>query len=72
MGMGYYTSEKLVYDKKTGALLTTRTWNYKPPGIKDIPLDMRIQFRRNAPNPVGVLRSKGTNYIFIILIIYII
>jgi len=27
--------------------------------VKDIPEDFRISFRRNAPNPVGVLRSKG-------------
>lgn len=60
MGLGYWTSEKLVYDEKTGALLTNRSWNYKPPGAKDIPIDFRISFRRNSPNPVGVLRSKAT------------
>ncbi|XP_014482532.1 PREDICTED: xanthine dehydrogenase/oxidase-like isoform X2 [Dinoponera quadriceps] len=60
MGMGYWTSEDLVYDLKTGALVNTRTWNYKPPGAKDIPVDFRVSFRRNAPNPVGVLRSKAT------------
>lgn len=59
MGLGYWTSEHLMYDPKTGQLLTHRTWTYKPPGIKDIPIDFRIQFRRNAPNPAGVLRSKG-------------
>lgn len=59
MGLGYWTSEKLVYDEKTGELLTNRSWNYKPPGVKDIPVDFRVAFRRNAPNPSGVLRSKG-------------
>lgn len=59
MGLGYWTSEKLVYDEKTGELLTNRSWNYKPPGVKDIPVDFRVSFRRNAPNPSGVLRSKG-------------
>lgn len=34
---------------------------YKPPMAKDIPIDFRIQLLKNAPNPVGVLRSKG-NY----------
>ncbi|KAJ2951443.1 hypothetical protein O0L34_g13596 [Tuta absoluta] len=60
MGLGYWTSENLVYDQQTGKLLTDRTWNYKPPGIKDIPADMRIYFRRNALNPLGVLQSKAT------------
>lgn len=59
MGLGYWTSEKLVYDHTTGKLLTDRTWTYKPPGIKDIPADMRIYFRRNARNEFGVLQSKG-------------
>ncbi|XP_050344182.1 uncharacterized protein LOC126769434 [Nymphalis io] len=60
MGIGYWTSENLVYDQATGELLTNRTWNYKPPGIKDIPADMRIYFRRNAGNEFGVLQSKAT------------
>ncbi|XP_028031935.1 indole-3-acetaldehyde oxidase-like isoform X1 [Bombyx mandarina] len=60
MGLGYWTSEKLMYDSVTGKLLTDRTWNYKPPGIKDIPADMRIYFRRNAINEFGVLQSKAT------------
>ncbi|XP_036145981.1 xanthine dehydrogenase/oxidase [Monomorium pharaonis] len=60
MGIGYWTSEDLVYNPKTGILTNDRTWNYKPPGAKDIPEDFRVSFCRNAPNPVGVLRSKTT------------
>nr|XP_050853429.1 uncharacterized protein LOC127065310 isoform X1 [Vespula vulgaris] len=60
MGMGYWTSEDLIYDPKTGALTNYRTWNYKPPGAKDIPVDFRVSFRRNTPNRSGVLRSKAT------------
>ncbi|CAL1679573.1 unnamed protein product [Lasius platythorax] len=60
MGMGYWTSEELVYDPKTGALTNYRTWNYKPPGAKDIPVDFRVSFLRNASNELGVLRSKAT------------
>lgn len=26
MGLGYFTSEELIYDKGTGKLLTDRTW----------------------------------------------
>lgn len=61
MGLGYFTSEQLKYDKKSGQLLTYNTWHYKPPTTKDIPADFRVQILKNASNPVGVLRSKGTN-----------
>ncbi|XP_076639451.1 xanthine dehydrogenase/oxidase isoform X2 [Colletes latitarsis] len=60
MGLGFWTSEDLMYDPKSGQLTNYRTWNYKPPGAKDIPTDFRIYFRRNAPNPMSVLRSKAT------------
>nr|UZT55360.1 aldehyde oxidase 1 [Spodoptera frugiperda] len=60
MALGYWTSEKVVYDETTGKLLTDRTWTYKIPGIKDIPGDMRIYFRRNGNNEFGVLQSKAT------------
>ncbi|KOC64413.1 Aldehyde oxidase 2 [Habropoda laboriosa] len=60
MGLGYWTSEDLIYDSKTGQLTNTRTWNYKPPGAKDIPVDFRVYFCRNGSNPFSVLRSKAT------------
>lgn len=60
MGVGYFLTEHLVYDKRTGELLNNRTWNYKPPGAKDIPTDFRIKLLQNSSNPIGVLRSKAT------------
>ncbi|KAJ8686880.1 hypothetical protein QAD02_022674 [Eretmocerus hayati] len=60
MGMGMWTMENLIYDSETGALENYRTWNYKVPGAKDIPMDFRVSFRRNSSNPLGVLRSKST------------
>ena len=32
---------------------------YKPPCSKDIPIDFRVSLLKNAPNPLGILRSKG-------------
>ncbi|XP_050685719.1 uncharacterized protein LOC126980172 isoform X2 [Leptidea sinapis] len=59
MGLGLWTSERLVY-APSGRLLTDRTWTYKPPGANDIPEDFRVVFRRNSYNNKGVLRSKAT------------
>lgn len=60
MGMGYWLSEKLVYDRTTSELLTDRSWTYKPPGAMDIPIDFRIHFLRKSPIPTaGVLGAKG-------------
>lgn len=58
-GIGYYTSEKMVYDLKTGKLLTNRSLNYHVPLAMDIPADFRISLRYNSKNPKGVLGSKG-------------
>jgi xanthine dehydrogenase/oxidase len=63
MGLGYWLTESIIYDQVTGELLTNRTWNYKPPGAKDIPIDFRINFLKNSSNPFGVLRSKGIKYL---------
>ncbi|KAG8310054.1 hypothetical protein J6590_071591 [Homalodisca vitripennis] len=60
MGLALFTIEDLIYDDQTGRLLTNHTWNYKVPGAKDIPIDFRVEMRKNAPNPVGVLKSKAT------------
>ena len=69
MGLGYWLSESLIYDRTTGELLTNRTWNYKPPGAKDIPIDFRINFLSKSSNPFGVLRSKGNHHLFDVQII---
>ncbi|CAG9861069.1 unnamed protein product [Phyllotreta striolata] len=58
MGIGYYMTEEIIFDN-VGQLLTNRTWTYKPPGAKDIPINFRVKFAENSQNPVGVLRSKA-------------
>ncbi|KAJ8687934.1 hypothetical protein QAD02_023729 [Eretmocerus hayati] len=59
MGIGMWTSEDLIYDPETGVLTNNRTWNYKVPGAKDIPMDFRVTLNQNMPNPLGILRSKA-------------
>ncbi|XP_055379733.1 xanthine dehydrogenase-like [Condylostylus longicornis] len=59
-GLGYFTTEKLIYNSQTGQLVTNRTWTYKVPQCKDIPIDFRINFLKNSQNNNGVLRSKAT------------
>ena len=58
MGLGYYTTEEIIHNYE-GKILTDRTWNYRPPGAKDIPVDFRVRLKKNNPNPAGVLHSKG-------------
>ncbi|XP_037946122.1 indole-3-acetaldehyde oxidase-like [Teleopsis dalmanni] len=60
MCLGYWLSENLVYDRQTGQLMTNRTWNYKPPGAKDIPIDFRIELLQKSKNQGGFMRSKAT------------
>ena len=60
MGLGYILLERTIYDPETGKCLNNGTWEYKPPLAKDTPIDFRIKFVHNKPNPVGVLGSKAT------------
>nr|CAI5857543.1 unnamed protein product [Callosobruchus analis] len=58
MGIGYYTLEQCIFDSE-GRLRSNRTWNYKVPGMMDIPVNYRIKFPQKNPNPVGILKSKA-------------
>jgi len=58
-GLGYYMTEYIEYDQ-SGKLLTNGTWEYKPPSQKDIPIRLNVALLKDAPNPLGVLRSKAS------------
>ncbi|XP_012939556.1 xanthine dehydrogenase isoform X2 [Aplysia californica] len=59
MGLGSYLLEDVHYDATTGQLLNDGTWEYKPPTTKDIPIDWRIHFLPDSPNPCGIQSSKA-------------
>ncbi|XP_046849634.1 xanthine dehydrogenase 1-like isoform X2 [Xenia sp. Carnegie-2017] len=59
MGLGYWLTEKAIFDETVGLQLNTGTWDYHPPSSKDIPVDFRVSLLKDAPNPLGVLRSKA-------------
>lgn len=57
-GQGWSTIEEVVF-LKNGALFTRGPGNYKIPGFKDIPLDMRVTLLKDSPNPTTIHSSKG-------------
>jgi xanthine dehydrogenase/oxidase len=58
-GVGFATTEELVYDKQ-GRLVTDNIWSYKPPCSKTIPLDFRVKLHPvdEARNVQEVLAEK--------------
>ncbi|KAH9639142.1 hypothetical protein HF086_018210 [Spodoptera exigua] len=59
MGLGYWTSENLVYDPNTGELLNDRTWNYYVPLARDIPQDFRVYLRKKSYSTKVIFGSKA-------------
>lgn len=70
-GVGYYTSEKLIFNPETGQLLTHNTWEYKPPASK---VSLRMQFVsinthfRLSCNKSDVLSSVRVEHKFIVIL----
>nr|XP_039264202.1 indole-3-acetaldehyde oxidase-like [Styela clava] len=60
MGVGLFTSEKMVFGPESGQLVSNNTWEYKPPASKDIPTVWNIKFLHDSPNPNGILSSKAS------------
>ncbi len=57
-GFGHVRSQRLVYDTHYGAALATRLYNNKPPGILDIPVEMKWE-ALNIPDPQTPVGAKG-------------
>ncbi|MGG4623639.1 xanthine dehydrogenase molybdopterin binding subunit [Serratia odorifera] len=58
-GMGWLTSEELVWDEQ-GSLLTNGPASYKIPAIGDVPADLRVRLLENRQNPQDtVFHSKA-------------
>jgi xanthine dehydrogenase large subunit len=58
-GMGWLTSEELVWDKE-GRLMTHGPSTYKIPGSRDVPPDFNIHILEDAPNRFStIFRSKA-------------
>nr|XP_026487932.1 xanthine dehydrogenase 1-like [Vanessa tameamea] len=59
-GVGYWTSENLVYNRSNGEVLTNRTWDYWVPQARDIPQDFRIYFKKGSFSTEVILGAKAT------------
>ena len=58
-GMGWVTSEELVWDPK-GLLMTHGPSTYKIPGSRDVPPHFKVHILEDVPNPVPTIyRSKA-------------
>jgi xanthine dehydrogenase large subunit len=57
-GMGWVTTEQLVYSEK-GALLSCSPTTYKIPAITDVPEHFTVRFLDNPHNDVSLYRSKA-------------
>jgi xanthine dehydrogenase/oxidase len=60
-GIGFFITEDAIINKE-GRLVNNGTWDYKPPGSKDIPISFNVTFLKDVPNDAkdNVLGSKAS------------
>lgn len=58
-GMGWVTTEELVYDEQSGRLLSTSPTTYKIPNATDIPRVFNVATINNPRHAINVRRSKA-------------
>jgi len=61
MALGYYLTEEVRWGS-SASQLSLGTWQYKPPAVADIPLELNVEFVAKSPNPSpnAVLGSKAS------------
>jgi len=59
MGVGFYLREQS-WIEGSGELVSNGTWEYKPPGVKDLPLQFNVELLQNAEFDKGILSSKAS------------
>jgi xanthine dehydrogenase small subunit len=59
MGVGHMLRERVLTDDN-GVLLSDGTWEYKPPGVRDVPHSFNVEFLVNPKFDKGILNSKSS------------
>lgn len=63
MGVGHWLFESIIYDRRSGELLSNSTMAYQPPGCNDIPIDFRVKFVKSQSSASGGIPTNGTSTI---------
>jgi xanthine dehydrogenase/oxidase len=58
-GLGCYLQEEILMDASTGRNKSDGTWNYKPPGNKDVPQVFNVSLHPNNQSSRTMFGSKG-------------
>lgn len=65
MGLGYWLSEKVIYNKDSGELLSDSTFKYHVPQCRDIPQNLVVSLKKNSYSSDLILGSKGNTTEFV-------
>jgi len=58
IGLGMMLREQVLIDE-SGELISNGTWEYKPPGVRDVPHQLNVEFIENDSFTKGILSSKA-------------